>query len=171
MSVGMFFGISLLFFRNSTTKLRNSFLEVNRPLQRIGRPACVEPEDLPNPYIAGRFGRSSLDNNAAETFAALADSCSKGANGVWPGLLAANPHRVSFLPVPFREPIQTDDAERIVRRFTWPESARDELRAIERQAVLVLSTRSPAPAPAMSSPLDFPPRLAFMSYRGERPQP
>jgi hypothetical protein len=117
MSVGMFLGITASFLPDHQNEALKFIHEINRALRRIGRPAYVEPEERQSPYVDGRFGRSSLDHNAAGTLAALADYCPQG-KCVGLELLAANPYRVSFLPMAFPESIETDYAERIDGEMT-----------------------------------------------------
>src|SRR2546426_4481815 len=107
MSVGMFLGIRPSFLPDFQDEAEKFICEINSALRILGRPPYLEPRVLPNPYINGRFGRSSLDNNSAEALAALA-AYYVDARCANLDILAANPYRIAFLPTHVSDPIETD---------------------------------------------------------------
>jgi hypothetical protein len=112
----MFLGIKPSYLPGFESDAETFIFEINRKLFAIGSDPYCEPEAYPNPYINGWFGRSSLDHNSAGAIEALAEYCREGECANL-NVLAANPYRVTFLPLILSGPVKTY-AERIGGEFT-----------------------------------------------------
>ena len=113
----MFLGIKPSFLPEFESDAEKFIVEINRKLHAVGAHPYLEPDVYPNPYINNRFGRSSLDHNSAGAMEARSEYCrEEGCANL--NVLAANPYRVTFLPLILSEPVKTGYAERIGGEFT-----------------------------------------------------
>lgn len=107
MSVGIFLGIKPSFVPEFSY-LADAFIDqINIELKRRGLPAYSEPTSIPDVYVSGKFGRSSLDHCGAGDLAGLVEYCEAADSCQDLEVLAANPYRVTFLPIDVESPIIT----------------------------------------------------------------
>jgi hypothetical protein len=115
MSVGCFVGPIRSSYIDQAQDAAATFVgSIDSALRLNGLPGYVDPASSPDVYSRrGLFGRSELDHHGASCFVTLAGIAKKHFGAQHIGLLAANPYRVSYLPISFDEPIPTGYVEQI----------------------------------------------------------
>jgi len=108
--------------RNSFAEDANSYAlsflyAINLTLKAHGASVYLDPEEPPNVYIGNLFGRSELDHHSSRVFVEITTIAMRHDSSPQFELIRNNPYRVTFLPVDFATPLQTDYSEKIAGQF------------------------------------------------------
>jgi hypothetical protein len=113
MSTGLFMGVRQSYIEEAQPLAQQFIHAMNRALESNGISVYVEPDTPPNIYNGNLFGRSELDHHTSRVLAEVAGIAASLSPSPHLALIRDNPYRVSFVPVDFDLPLQTDYSEQI----------------------------------------------------------
>jgi hypothetical protein len=113
MSTGLFMGVRQSYIEEAQPLAQQFIQAMNRTLESNGISVYVEPDTPPDIYNGNMFGRSELDHHTSRVLAEVAGIAASLSPSPHLALIRDNPYRVSFVPVDFDLPLETDYSEQI----------------------------------------------------------
>jgi hypothetical protein len=113
MSTGLFMEVRQSYIEEAQPLAQQFIQAMNRALESNGISVYVEPDTPPNIYNGNMFGRSELDHHTSRVLAEVAGIAASLSPSPHLALIRDNPYRVSFVPVDFDLPLETDYSEQI----------------------------------------------------------